>query len=246
MGFALFRRWLKKKPHVTPAAISNEPDLPDDDMDRVYPPRDVHDSVAWDRYWQYEDDEGLTPALYDMFCRDGPLIQCLNGRGAKTVLCAGNGMSHEPRALAAAGFEVTAMDLSPVALQLADKWELSPEDLDFFYPRAFRANGGTTKFVVGDILDRLVCPGPFDAIIERCMLQLFPEAERGGALDALASRLQPDGLFLSHCHDGRCRPPRKPIHYVERFFRERGWVISQSRHSGDPQGRIAWLFTSTG
>jgi SAM-dependent methyltransferase len=210
------------------------------------PPRDVHDGAAWDRYWQHDAEEGLSPLWGDLFCRNGPLIRCLNERGARTVLCAGNGVSQEPRGLAAAGFEVTAMDLSPVALQLAETWQLSPEELDRLCPGELRANGGSVKFVAGDILDRSVCPGPFDAIVERRMLQLFPEAERGAALDGLASRLQPSGLFLSHCHDGRSRPPNKPVHHVERFFRERGWVISESREKGDRQGRMAWLFISTG
>ena len=73
-------------------------------------------------------------------------------------------------------------------------------------------------FVIGDILDSSVCSGPLDAIIERCTLQLFPPEERGIALDTLASRLTPDGLFLSHCHDGGWKPPDKPVDQVERFL----------------------------
>jgi hypothetical protein len=104
--------------------------------------------------------------------------------------------------------------------------------------------GGTVKFVVGDILDRSVCPGPFDAIIERRTLQLFPEEERGLALDALASRLQAGGLLLSHCHDGGWKPPNKPVHKVEQGFRDRGWSVSWK--PPDHAGRVAWLVMSTG
>jgi len=181
-----------------------------------------------------------------MFCHDAPLTQCLIERGARTVLCAGNGMSQEPRALAAAGFEVTAMDLSPTAVHLAETWRFDPKELDRFCTAEQRAPGGSAKFVIGDILDRSVCPGPCDAIIERRTLQLFPEQERGAALDVLASRLQPQGLFLSHCHDGGWKPPDKPVHQVERFFRDRGWFISSWCDSLNHDGRMAWLEMSTG
>lgn len=33
--------------------------------------------------------------------------------------------------------------------------------------------GGILRFATGDVLDELVCPGPFDAIIERRTLQLL-------------------------------------------------------------------------
>jgi len=100
-------------------------------------------------------------------------------------------------------------------------------------------------FLTGDILDPSVCSGPFDAIIERRMLQLFPEDERGIALETLASRLTQDGLFLSHCHDGRWKPPDDPVHQVERFFRDRGWTICRGEGLNQA-GRVAWLEMSTG
>jgi hypothetical protein len=91
-----------------------------------------------------------------------------------------------------------------------------------------------------------VCLGPFDAIIVRRTLQLFPEQERGVALDVLASRLQPNGLFLIHCHVGTWKPPDEPVHQVERFFRDRGWFISRWGDSLNHAGCMAWLVMSTG
>ena len=77
-------------------------------------------------------------------------------------------------------------------------------------------------------------------------LQLFPEEERGTALDHLAARLQPNGLFLSRSHDNRSRLPKRPVHHVERFFRDRGWLIwSGETESPNPTGRLAWLEIST-
>jgi hypothetical protein len=249
MVFALLRmrrRWREKRRTGIPGPITIQPDLPDDDFTWFFPPHDVHDRAAWDRYWHAQLEHGLTPPLFDMFCHDASLIQCLIERGTRTVLCAGSGVSQEPRALAAAGFEVTAMDLSPTAVHLAETWRFGPKELDGFCTAEQRAPGGSAEFVIGDILDRSMCPGPFDAIIERRTLQLFPEHERGGALDMLASRLQPNGLFLSHCHDGGWKPPGRPVHQVERFFRDRGWFITNSCDSPNHGRRTALLEMSTG
>jgi DNA-binding CsgD family transcriptional regulator len=169
---------------------------------------------------------------------DSLLIQCLIKRRAKTVLCAGNGVSQEPRALAAAGFDVTAMDLSPLAVHLAETWQFSSEELDSFCTKEERTPGGTVRFVIGDVLDRSVCPGPFDAIIERRMLQLFPEQEQGVALDALASRLKADGLLVSHRHNQLLAWPA-----IVRIYRDRGWSVLERPDHG---GRGVWQIMSTG
>jgi hypothetical protein len=244
MVFSFFRKWREKELTGIVTTGKAQPEPPDDDMDWLFPPCDVRDHVVWDHYWQDQIAHGLSPPLFDMFCDDAPLIQCLIKRRAKTLLCAGNGISQEPRALAAAGFEVIAMDLSPAAVHLADIWQFSSKELDRFCTKEQRAQGGTVKFAVGDILDRSVCPGPFDAIIERRTLQLFREEERNLAVDALASRLQANGLFLSHCHDGTWKPPNEPVHQVEQVFRDRGWSVTWK--SPDYTGRVVWLQMSTG
>lgn len=210
--FSFFRRWFRKDQTATARSLITPSEPQDDDMAWFFPPCDVHDSKVWDRYWQDQIAHGLTPPLFDMFRHDGPLIECLLGRGAKTLLCAGNGISQEPRALAAAGFEVIAMDLSPAAVHLAETWPFSSKELDRFCAKEQRAPGGSARFVAGNILDPALCLGPFDAIIERRMLQLFSPEERGVALDLLTSRLRPDGLFLSHCHDGGWKPPDPRVH----------------------------------
>lgn len=155
MEFSFFRRWREKRRTGIAVTVRAQPESPDDDMAWFFPPCDVHDYAVWDRYWQDQVTHGLTPPLFDIFCDDAPLIQCLIRRGAKTLLCAGNGISQEPRALAAAGFEVIAMDLSPTAVHLAETWQFSSQELDRFCPKEQRAPGGTARFVIGDIL------GPF-------------------------------------------------------------------------------------
>ena len=245
MVFSFLRRWRERGRTVTVIPKEVPPESPDDES-WFFPPEDVHDHAAWNRYWQNQVSHGLTPPLFDLFCNDAPLIQCLRKRGGTSVLCVGNGISQEPRALAAAGFDVTGIDLSPIAIDLAQMWEFDSEELDRFCKAEELASGGSAAFVVGDILDGSLCPGLFDAIIERRTLQLFPEQERGAALDCLISRIQPNGLFLSHCHDGRWKPPAEPVHRVERLFRDRGWPIFPRDVSLDHPGHMAWLVISTG
>lgn len=52
-----------------------------------------------------------------MFLRDESLVRLMIAFGARTVLCAGNGLSLEPHVLSYAGFEVTAADLSSWATE---------------------------------------------------------------------------------------------------------------------------------
>lgn len=248
---SFFRKWREKRRTGVVATVKPQPEPPDD-MDWFFPPRNVHDHALWDRYWQDQVTHGLTPPLFDMLCSFTPLVPALIKRGAKRLLCAGNGISQEPRALAAAGFEVTAMDLSPAAAHFAETWQFSSTELDSFCTKEQRMSGGSLRFVVGDILDRSLCPGPFDAIIEHRTLQLFPEEERGLAVDALASRLKIDGLLVSHRHNQLLVWPS-----IVQLFRDRGWSFYTEGDRGwpfytedlkvpDHDGRVVWLIPSTG
>jgi hypothetical protein len=64
----------------------------------------------------------------------------------RSILCVGAGISGEPHALAAAGF-------------------------DAMVPSEFLEG----RTVAGDLRDVTICPGPYDVIIERKTLQLFAE-----------------------------------------------------------------------
>jgi SAM-dependent methyltransferase len=181
-----------------------------------------------------------------MMHRDPDTDALIVERGFKTVLCAGSGISQEPRALAAAGCEVIALDISPAAMRLAQAWNFDPSELEEFLRPEHLKPGGSAQFVVGDLLDPTVCAGPFDLIIERCMLQNFASEERGRALDALIARLNSDGVFISHCHDGGWRPGRTPFHAASDLFSLRGWKTWRNTSEPPPEGRCAWLYQSTG
>lgn len=210
------------------------------------PPTDPLDIAAWDRYWTEQVRHGIGPPLFDMFCDDRELVEVMNAEGMKSVLCSGNGISQEPRALAEAGLEVVALDFSPQAIQIAKGFEFPAEGFEHFCEPGLRRQGGHVEFVVGNFLDLTVCPGPFDVIIERRTAQIFFNHGIGPVLCALAKRLSQDGIFVSHCHDTTWRPPAKIRHYAESWFRDNGWTVWGGTPGRKPPGRVAWLFTSTG
>lgn len=225
-------------------------------------PSDMQDAVFWDRWWkdQLARDGALGDAqpliesplveyrgrLHDLANSDQLLIGIMAEYGLRTVLCAGNGVSREPHALVEAGFDVTALDLSPTASGIAKKaFELDPRRVSHFTGPEAHRTGGHVEFVVGDLLDTAVCPGPFDVIIERRTVQRLPEHERSAGLEALAGRLGDVGIFVSHCNDVHCSRP-KLFHASESWFRERCWTIWDGPPGSTLAGRVAWLIRSAG
>ena len=222
----------------------------DDDLDWLTPPSDVHDAAAWDRHWYNQASHGLSPHLFDIFCDDRELVQFLVARQMRTVLCVGNGLSQEPRALAAAGFDVTALDLSSEGCRLAQLWNFEDQQLDHYLLPGQRRSGGQFRFVVADVMDGSVCPGPYDAIVERCTLQLFPIEERNAVLEVLERRLRPQGLLRSNAHNGGWRPGEPCEHPLEALLIERGWVVNHGQPGSisnpGSMERQAWLSVTTG
>lgn len=224
-----------------------QPQFNDDaDLEWVNPPEDPLDFATWDRYWIDNIRHGFGPPIFDMFCNDRSLVEVMNSEGMKTVLCAGNGISQEPKALARAGFEVVALDLSPQAIEIARQFEFPDKALDRFLGPGMGRAGGHVDYVVGDFLDLAVSPGPFDVIIERCTAQLYFERGLDSVMEALAGRLNKNGILFSHSHDGGWEPPAEPRHYTRPWLQQNQWTIWCGGVGSKPAGRVAWLFTSTG
>jgi 2-polyprenyl-3-methyl-5-hydroxy-6-metoxy-1,4-benzoquinol methylase len=211
----------------------------------MFAPNTVHDPQAWDEHWQQQLNHGFTLAFIDMFCRDEEFVRALQQLGAQRMLCVGSGLSLEPHAFAAAGLHVTALDLSPLAMRVAATAQVSAEQLQHFFPPELARSGGTVNFVAGDLTDPALCPGPYDVIVERLTMQLFPDDERAQALDALVARLSPAGVLFTHCHGGSGGPNTRP-HALEGLLTSRGWPFWQGRGQPKPTGQVAWLFYSTG
>ncbi len=216
----------------------------------------TQDAESWDRWWQTRLSEGTAdvfptfpaPIAQPAANSNDLLITAMAENGLRTVLCAGNGVSQEPRALAEAGFAVTALDISPVAARFAEAFPDDPHERGSFCRTQLRRPGGSVEFVVGDLLDVTVCPGPFDVIIERRTVQVFGEQLRAAALSALSKRLGSVGVFLSLCLDdpfpmelGWSQHKTGLFHASESWFREQGWEIWDGVPSSPLAGQVGWL-----
>lgn len=209
----------------------------------MWPPNTLVEPEPWDQFWRIRIANGMAGAVHD-FCNDGALIDAMRANGLRTVLCIGNGISLEPRALAWAGFEVTVLDLSPFATEVAQRATFPDNLLNYIVGGRSPGSDGHVEFVVGDLCDLACCPGPYDVVIERKTLQLYPPEQRPAALQGIARRLASRGVFFSHCHNGRWRHSEPRIHAHDAWFTAEGWP----RWQGETplNGRVAWLFMSTG
>jgi hypothetical protein len=210
------------------------------------PPNTTEDPVAWDEHWRGLVDCGLG-GLSEMFVHDSALVNFMRKNGIHKVLCAGNGISQEPKALGAAGLEVTALDLSPFAVRICEETDFDDDYRRRLLDDELMRPGGSVSYVVGDIMDPTVCPGPYDMIIERRTAQIFEGSSMDEALAALSKRLSGTNAFFTHCHHGAWRPGDKREPRTERWFRDQGWAIWDGRdmvNSGSR--RLAWIFLTTG
>ncbi len=219
----------------------------DDDLKWLMPPATMIDGAAWDKHWQDQFAHGVGPlilAVSEMFVDDRELVEAMRANGLRSVLCVGNGISGEPRALQWAGFDVTALDLSPFANEVASKNIPSAEALARLVGNRSGGPEGRLEFVAGDLCEPACCPGPYDVVIERRTLQLYRDDERPSATQAVANRLASKGIFVSHCHDGAWKPPAEPRHRTKEWFVTQGWQMWQRDRA--LTGRVAWLITTTG
>jgi methyltransferase family protein len=213
------------------------------DRSWIEPPISLVDPVPWDRFWYERLAHGVGDFVH-LFCDDGPMVDTMRANGLNTVLCVGNGISQEPRALAWAGFDVTVLDLSPYAMKVASEATPPAELLARLIGGRSGGLNGNLKFVVGNLCDAECCPGPYDVVIERLTLQLYSDEYKPRALQAVANRLASPGIFFSQSHCGWWKPPAPPIHANEWWFRAAGWTIWPCE--GPLTTRVAWLLTTTG
>ena len=188
----------------------------------MHPPQTMTDSAAWDQYWHNQLTRGAAGFVH-LFVDDGKLVDAMRSHRLRTVLCVGNGISQEPKALALAGFDVTALDLSPLATEVARDGEPTEEMLVSLIGGRSPGKGGNVRFVCGDLLDPTVCPGPYDVVIERKTLQLYPAEQQTAAIRAVAGRLGNPGILFSHTH--RNGPASSWPYDVSDWMREEGWPL---------------------
>jgi hypothetical protein len=111
------------------------------------------------------------------------LVDWLDGKGAGTggaALVVGTGLGDDAEELARRGFEVTAFDLSPTAIERARE----------------RFPDSAVDYRVADLLDLPAeWSGRFDLVVEIRTLQSLPIAVRAPAATAIAGTVAPGGLL---------------------------------------------------
>ncbi len=210
----------------------------------LFPPQTIEDASAWDGYWLQQLQRGVA-GLGDILLNNGELVDLMRAEGLRTVLCVGNGLSLEAHALCAAGFQATALDLSAFSMAVLRKATPSAEHLCRLIGGRTLQAGGTLTCVGGDLRDPSVCAGPYDVVIERRTLQLFPDDLRPAALERVTARLAARGLIVSHSHDGAWKPPAPWRHWTRDWFRQQGWQEWRPGAS-HPGGQAVYLEQSSG
>jgi hypothetical protein len=220
----------------------------------------------------------MEQAFSDMMSSDPSLPGLLTRRGVETVLCAGNGLSTEALALALLGFHVTALDISAVPSEVTEQMlrneahalnqipgfsvgidavvrfgRAAPIDPQLSppihrNPDRVPQGGGTLSLVTGDLTRADVCPGPFDAVIERRTVQLFPAAERIQAYERLEARLARRGIYVSQEHQGGWRPGQNRTHHAQEWLTVHGFDLCRGAQADqqDVTERLAYLVFTTG
>lgn len=218
-------------------------------------PRDRQSPAHWDLYWLatlHDELHRLTDEERPMADLDAEMeigiVEHWRAAGARTVLIVGNGVSYEPRALATAGFDVTAVDLSAIASAVSFRCPERPSALRR-YARAtlegaevpdvdarLAREGGRCRYLVESIADPNVAPGPYDVVIARRTVQCgYPKHLE--LLDVVLQRVRPGGFMFLHEHNMR----READAYRE-HLRGRGRVLDDSRRGETPRGdTILWI-----
>lgn len=181
-----------------------------------YPiPTNVNDAEGWNYFWKFLIPLEHYELQFDIFDDSDFLIPFLKKLGYQSILCAGNGISLEPYALAYAGFDVTALDVSGYANQYLANYQISGQELKYISyfsdlnieeisTEEILQKVKTVKFITGSIFDADICPGLFDVIITRRTVQLFniiSQEQVMAAMQSLLNRLSPTGLLINHGHN---------------------------------------------
>jgi hypothetical protein len=203
---------------------------------------------AWNDFWRCGVDDGAFGSGATCF-----LLPCLRARNARSVLCVGNGLALEAHALVYAGFTVDVLDISSTANRMLQETSPTSEELERILGGRHAKSGGCLTVHTGDFRAADLCPGPYDVVIARRMLQYFPTEDIPSALEALHARLAPNGLLVLESQNAR--NTRKA--YFE-WLKQCGFAVYpdlqvRGKNISAPSGicavrtrPVAWVMSSTG
>lgn len=105
-------------------------------------------------------------------------MRFMRRRGVRRILIPGNGCTLFPHALVHAGYEVTVVDISPIAIETVASRPIStPEKLKYFFPKS-QLNDWERKY-------------PFYEIdLEGTMERIQQEAREGGSLELIVADIR--------------------------------------------------------
>jgi len=204
--------------------------------------------MAWDRFWMSDADVLGCDCASTRF-----LLPCLRARNATTVLCVGNGASREAPVLVHAGFVVDVLDISVEANRMLADAERFPWEIDRRLCGQFARPGGRMSIHAGDFRRASSCPGPFDVVIVRRVLQYYPAEAMPLALEALRARLAPRGFLVLESQNARATRKlytgllRRQGFAVCWDLELRGRDVAAPRMVSRVGARpVAWVMSSTG
>ena len=170
--------------------------------------RAFYDRLAADYDLIYEEWPAAIPRQAALLDR---LIRGELGAAASDVLDCACGIGTQALGLAALGYSVTGSDLSPRAIARAT--------------REARARQLRASFRVADMraLARWV-PGRFDVVLaaDNALPHLLSDQDLAAALQAIAAKLVPRGLFVASIRDYDDALARRPVTWPARLFGEEG------------------------
>ena len=224
------------------------------DSDASAPTGIVHDAYepekTWDRFWKDNVDDD-----FDCGCwTTSFLIPCLRARSVRNILCVGNGASREAHALTHAGFLVDVLDVSKEAGRLLREASMSTAQLDRILGGSQEGReGGRLAVFTGDFRTAFLCPGPYDLVVVRRVLQYSPAEDIPALLLALKARLAACGLLVLESQNVRNTRKtyieclRKQDFAVAWDFEVQGKSVSAPRVLSITGKRSkAWVISSTG
>lgn len=214
------------------------------------PSFDVFSPAAWDSFWETRLAAFSPPIELSHYVEPvRAALPRMRTQNARTVLSVGCGVALDVRAFAAAGFAVTALDVSAVAIRYARTTELTSKSTPHYLDRSDLCSGGSLEFVLADLFDTAQCPGPYDVVICRNTLQYFQYAGRlRAALNAVVGRLAPAGFLFIGTHGAIPAFDAIDDLLIESGFRlVRGWDVQPADlFPKRPAERVAWHMCGTG
>jgi len=144
----------------------------------------------WDRFFRQRLESGHDLDWTGLWT--SPFLVPLRQAGVRTILELGCGTGHDAARLAAAGYSVTAIDLSGEAIGHAQA-----------------TFGPLARFLVADMTRRLAFPdGSFDAVMSNVALHMFPDDMTRAVFAQVGRLVRAGGLFVFHVNSLQDRPLR--------------------------------------